>query len=88
MEQIENQKIKIEKNGQEVECDLLFTFDSPDTGRAYMVYTDHTKDAEGRNTLYIMYYDPVLEKIGEVTNEKELEMVNKVIEQIRDEINE
>ena len=52
-----------------------------------MVYTDHSKDAEGRNTLYIMYYDPVLEKIGEVTNEKELEMVNKVIEQIRDEIN-
>ena len=27
----ENQKITIEKNGKEVECDVLFTFDSEDT---------------------------------------------------------
>lgn len=87
MEQIENQKIMIEKDGKEVECDLLFTFDSQDTGRAYMVYTDHSKDDKGNLLLYIMYYDPVLERIGEVTNEKELEMVNRVIYKIRNNLN-
>ena len=42
MEYLENEeKIVILKDGKEVECDVLFTFDSEDTGKTYFGYTDH-----------------------------------------------
>ena len=37
---MENEKIVINKNGQDIECKVLFTFDSEDTGKAYIGYTD------------------------------------------------
>ena len=86
MEEIESQKITIEKNGKEVECDLLFTFDSEDTGKAYMAYTDYSKDEEGRNNIYVQSYDPVFERIENVTDPRELAMVDDVIKEIRNEI--
>ena len=39
MEYLENEeKIVILKDGKEVECDVLFTFDSEDTGKTYFGY--------------------------------------------------
>ena len=37
----ENEKIVVLKDGKEVECDILFTFDSEDTGKSYIGYTDN-----------------------------------------------
>ena len=48
----------INKEGKEVKCDVLFTFDSEETGKSYMVYTDNTKDDKGneyRNILLLEY---------------------------------
>ena len=86
MEQIESQKILIEKDGKQVECDLLFTFDSPDTGKAYMAYTDYSKDDNGLNNIYVYSYDPVLESVDRVIDSGELEMTQQVIEDIRKEL--
>ena len=33
---MEEEKIVINKNGQDIECEVLFTFDSEDTGKAYI----------------------------------------------------
>ena len=38
----ERKTITIEKDGKEVECDVLFTFDSEDTLKTYIGYTDNT----------------------------------------------
>ena len=38
----ENEKIVVLKDGKEVECDILFTFDSEDTGKSYIGYTDNS----------------------------------------------
>lgn len=82
MEQIEDQKIEIEKDGKKIECDLLFTFDSPDTGKTYMAYTDHTKDELGSLNMYVYSYDPVLGIVDVVTDEAEAAMTNDVIKDI------
>ena len=37
----------INNEGKEVLCDVLFTFDSDETGKSYVVYTDNTKDQTG-----------------------------------------
>lgn len=45
-------------NGVEVECEVLFTFDSDQTKKSYLVYTDNTKDESGSLKVYANIYDP------------------------------
>lgn len=81
---IENEKIRLEVDGKEVEYDVLFTFDSEDTMKSYVGYTDHSIAANGRKNIYVSSYNPLsAEKVlEEVTDERELSMINDVLEQI------
>ena len=44
--------------GEILECDVLFTFDSDETGKSYIAYTDNTKDEQGNIKVYANIYDP------------------------------
>lgn len=81
---MENEKIVINKHGQEVECDILFTFDSEDTGKAYIGYSDHTIGANGRKNIYVSAYDPVLgmDALEDIKDEQEIAMVREVLAEI------
>ena len=37
----------VNDEGKEIECEVLFTFESDETKKNYMVYTDNTLDEEG-----------------------------------------
>ncbi len=88
MEKIEtfetNEKVVILKDGKEVECDILFTFDSEDTGRSYVGYSDHSIAKNGRENIYVSSYNPNAEEIvfENITDQNELEMVQDVLMQI------
>lgn len=81
---MENEKIIINRHGQEVECDILFTFDSEDTGKAYIGYSDHTIGANGRKNIYVSAYDPVLgiDALEDIKDEQEIAMVREVLAEI------
>ena len=81
---IEKEKIIMEKNGQEISCDILFAFDSEDTNKAYVGYTDHTIGKNGRKNIYVSSYDPLfgIGNLENITDEKELEMVRDVLKEI------
>lgn len=81
---MENEKIIINRHGQEVECDILFTFDSEDTGKAYIGYSDHTMGANGRKNIYVSAYDPVLgiDALEDIKDEQEIAMVREVLAEI------
>ena len=81
---INNEKIQIEKNGKTIDCDVLFTFDSEDTGKAYIGYTDHSIAANGRKNIFVSAYNPLKAKIEleDITDERELKMVSEVLNQI------
>ena len=81
---MEQEKIVINKNGQDIECDVLFTFDSEDTGKAYIGYTDNSIAANGRKNIYVSAFDPILGtgSLEDITDEKELAMVREVLEEI------
>ena len=38
----------VNDEGREVECEVLFTFESDETKKNYIVYTDNTIDEEGK----------------------------------------
>ena len=81
---MENEKIIILKDGEEVECDVLFTFDSADTDKSYVGYSDHSKADNGRVNIYVSSYDPVLGmgSLEDITDKDELEMVHNVLVEI------
>lgn len=81
---INNEKIQIEKNGEIVDCDVLFTFDSEDTMKSYVGYTDHSFGSNGRKNIFVSAYNPLKAKIEleDITDERELKMVSEVLNQI------
>lgn len=81
---LDNEKITLEKDGKEITCDILFTFDSEDTGKAYVGYTDHSTGINGRKNIYVSSYDPLKNDVylEDITDERELQMVNDVLNEI------
>lgn len=43
----------INEQGEETECDVLLTFDSEETGKSYIIYTDNTLDENGNIKVYV-----------------------------------
>lgn len=85
-----NEKITIEKNGEMIECDVLFTFDCEDTQKSYIGYTDHTEASNHRKNIYVSSYNPYHfdQKLDSITDEKELEMIGEVLYQFSQEVEE
>ena len=81
---MEQDKITIMKDGKEIDCDILFTFDCEETGKVYIGYTDHTIAANGRKNIYVSAYDPVLGlgTLEDIETEEEKAMVREVLEEI------
>ncbi len=84
---LENEKILLEKDGKTVECEILFTFDSEDTMKSYVGYTDNSIASNGRKNIYVSSFDPLQSKIvlSDITDEKELQMINEVLMQFDDD---
>ena len=81
---LDNEKIQVEKDGKMVECDVLFTFDSEDTMKSYIGYTDHSFGENGRKNIFVSAVRALNPKIEleDITDEAELQMINDVLVQI------
>jgi len=77
----------VDEDGNERVCDILFTFDSPDTGKSYIAYTDGTKDEEGCEVVYASIYDPTNEDdtLQPIETEEEWAMIENVLENLMEE---
>ena len=78
---IDNEKIQIVKNGRTVNCDILFTFDSEDTMKSYVGYTDHSIASNGRKNIFVSAFDPFKPtlELESISDKKELDMINEVL---------
>lgn len=85
----ENEKIVLEKDGKTYEYDVLFTFDSEDTMRSYVGYTDYSIGKNGRQNIYVSAINPFSTdgKLEDITDPRELAMINDVLQQIDEEAN-
>ena len=79
-----NEKVVILKDGKEVECDILFTFDCEETKRSYIGYSDNSIAENGRKNIYVSSYDPNTENIvfENITDPNEMKMVQDVLVQL------
>lgn len=76
----------LDDKGKEVVCEVLFTFNSEETKKDYIVYTDNTTDNDGNVKVYASIYDPKKEKTELIPIETDREW--KIIETILDTIQE
>ncbi len=78
----------INENGEEVMCDILFTFDSEETKKSYIVYTDNSKDEEGNVQVFASIYDPNEQdqKLEPIKTEQEWKVIETILNTLQEEI--
>lgn len=75
--------------GKEITCEILFTFDSDETKKSYIVYTDNTTDEDGNVKVYASVYKPESEntELLPIETEREWKIVETILESIQEENN-
>ena len=78
----------INDEGKEVVCDVLFTFDSEETNKSYIAYTDNTKDKNGNVQVYASIYDPNEEnpELQPIESEKEWKVIETILQTLQEEV--
>lgn len=75
-------------DGKEVEYDVLFTFESDETMKNYIVYTDRTTDENGQIQVYASIYDPENpnSRLEAIETEKEWKVIETILSTLQEEI--
>ena len=76
------------EDGQEITCNVLFTFDSEETKTSYIAYTDNTYEAYGSIKAYAAVYHPEDLNTGfePIETEKEWKVVETILQTIQEEV--
>ena len=90
---MENEKMTFKitnENGIEVEYEVLFTFESDETKKNYIVYTDNSLDEDGNTRVYASIYTPGSEEteLKPVETEREWKIIETILEQIQEQVKE
>ena len=48
----------VNDNGEQVKCEILFTYEDEKTKKNYIAYTDNTTDDEGNTKVYASIFNP------------------------------
>lgn len=77
----------LDENGKQIECEPLFTFESEETKKQYVVYTDNTQDENGNVRVFASIYK-MNDNGGEllpIKTEKEWKVIETILETIQEE---
>lgn len=83
----ENTFTVLDNEGKEITCEVLFTFESDETKKNYIVYTDNSLDESGNIKVYASIFDPNKEKteLMPIETEREWKIVETILESIQEE---
>lgn len=72
--------------GEELTCEILVAFESDETGKYYLVYTDRTVDEDGNLTVYASVCDPAAAELTllPIETDEEWDMVEDALEHLED----
>ncbi len=79
----------INERGEEVLCYVLFTFESDETGKNYIAYTDNSYDDNGKINVFASTYNPHEEDgttLYPIETDKEWNMIQMILESLQKEI--
>lgn len=64
-------------NNEEKEFDIIFTFESEETNKKYVTYTDYSKDYKGKIKCWSSYYEG--DKLLPVETDTELKIIDTML---------
>ena len=75
-----------DKSGQTIEYEILFTFDSDETKKSYIVFTDNTKDETGSIITYAATYnkDGHTLELKDIESSEEWNLIENLLASIED----
>ena len=78
------------ENGQEIECEVLFTFDSDETKKSYIAYTDNTVDENGNTKVYASIYTPGEDPVNllPIETDKEWKIIETILNTLQEQAKE
>jgi len=78
----------VNDEGKEIECEVLFTFDSDETKKSYIVYTDNSLDESGNTRVYASIFDPTGndKKLTPIESEKEWLVVENILASLQEKM--
>ena len=84
----ENTFKMVTEDGKEIICNVLFTFDSEETKKSYIAYTDNTYEPDGSIKAYAAVYHPENLNAGfePIETGKEWKVVETILEAIQEEV--
>ena len=91
MNNLEEQKFTVvNSEGDEVECEALFRFESDETHKNYIVYTDNSQDEEGNTRVYASIYTPGEEKtkLEPIETDAEWNKIQQILDVIQEQVKE
>ena len=79
----------LDENGNEIVYDVLFTFESEESHKNYIVYTDNKKDESGNIEVYasIYYPDDPQSKLEAIKIDKEWKVIETILDTLQEEVN-
>ncbi len=77
----------INDEGKEIDCEVLFTFESDETNKNYIVYTDNTVDEDGNTKVYASIYNPDQDetKLLPIETDKEWKIIETILDELQKE---
>ena len=75
----------LDENGKEVECEVLFTFESDETKKKYIVYTDDSTDDAGNVKVYASTYIENGDKynLSPIETDKEWKVIETILNELQ-----
>lgn len=87
---IENNTFKMTNNeGKQIIYEVIFTFDSDETEKSYIIYTDNTRNDEGKLKLYASTYNLNKDnlELKPIKSDKEWKVINVIVNSIQENFN-
>ena len=78
----------LDENGNEIVYDVLFTFESEETNKNYIVYTDNSRDESGNVQVYASTYEPndPKGKLEAIETDKEWKVIETILDTLQEEM--
>ena len=75
-----------DNSGKTLEYEILFTFDSEETGKSYIVFTDNSLDEDGSIITYAATYDKNGETLAlqDIKTDKEWDLIERLLSSIEE----
>ena len=75
-----NTMILRDDNGREIQVEVLFTYER--NNNTYIVYTDNTKDSDGKEKVYAGIYDKDNSILNPIENKEDYNMIESIMSSI------